>query len=169
MMLQSSNSLFPKLLFSAVGMTSIAYLKYISMVNAKARRNPLTQILSKIPKDIKDLGEFTQFEIIAITKRNTIKNKSVGKQRIGLPSKLSQRDTEASTSHLEEDLEGSLRRSSSEKIPSINYKEPNARSKHSNSELTSRSCNSCLYKLKSILKSSCADKIQTPRYVQFDL
>lgn len=52
------------------------------MVDNRSQQKAAFKNLAKIPMDIKDLSNFNAFEINAITRRNTIKNKLVGRQKI---------------------------------------------------------------------------------------
>ncbi|CAI2373718.1 unnamed protein product [Moneuplotes crassus] len=95
------NPLAKKFILPAMLVTSVAYMQYSTIMDARSQKKAALRMLSKIPMDIKDLNKFNTFEINAITRRNTLKNKLVGRQI--LKSCAKSRATASRNKHLKDE------------------------------------------------------------------
>ena len=75
------NTFVRKLILPAMLITSVGlYLQQSTWESQNNRKKLAQKMIANIPLDIKNLKEFTPFEINAITRRNTIKNKLIGRK-----------------------------------------------------------------------------------------
>ena len=86
---QAFNSFMPKKFLLPALFTASAgmYWQYYKMQTSKDNKRAIMRSIAKIPLHIKNLNEFSPLEINAITRRNTIKNKLVGRLRIAKQEK----------------------------------------------------------------------------------
>ena len=65
----------PALVATSVGM----YWQYSQIMTQKTKMQSVQKVIARLPLNIKNLTDFSQLEITAITRRNTIKNKLIGR------------------------------------------------------------------------------------------
>ncbi|CAI2378526.1 unnamed protein product [Moneuplotes crassus] len=164
------NPLAKKFILPAMVATSVAYMQYSSMMDAKTQKKAALKMLAKIPMEVKDLHRFNNFEINAITRRNTIKNKLVGRKMVKIEPQPKIERNDLSTI---EEAEIPLAKTVSQGGYSKEYLKPEEdfgmSSIYSKSSVETESSVSCLSAFKSILKSSALKDEHRSKRVTFDL
>lgn len=141
------------------------------MVDNRSQQKAAFKNLAKIPMDIKDLSNFNAFEINAITRRNTIKNKLVGRQKIKEAMALV---SEAAKEDLEQnEKEIPLNKTVSESVSCSEWAKPEEdfgmSSIYSKSSVETESSVSWLSTFKSILKSGVLRGSEKVKSVTFSI